>query len=103
MKKREVAFLGSVLLLLSAAAAVVLVGSGTSLAQTGSSVDVVMMRCATGSDFGVKAYEGSPAAPAKRSGKCPETLSLLLQDGFEIESVGYFDHDDRFITYTLIR
>ena len=52
--------------------------------------------------LGIKAYEGSPSAPTKKSGKCPETLALLLQDGFTIQSVGYFDQDDKFIAYTLI-
>ena len=100
--KKTVAITGAILLGISAIVALFGVWSPKTFAQA-SSVDVVLMRCATGSDFGIKAYEGSPSAPAKRSGRCPETLALLLADGFSIESIGYFDQDDKFIAYTLIR
>jgi hypothetical protein len=100
--KKSLTVAGTLLFVTWAVMLVVGNWSPKTFAQT-ASVDVVMMRCATGSDFGIKAYEGSPSAPAKRSGKCPETLSLLLHDGFKIESVGYFDQDDKFIAYTLIR
>jgi len=73
-------------------------------AQTPSGApDVVMLRCATGSDFEVKAYEGSTNAPSKKTNSCPENVSLLIGAGFSIESVGYFDQDDKFIAYTMIR
>jgi hypothetical protein len=67
-------------------------------------LDVIMMRCAASStSFEVSAYRGSTAAPDKKSDNCPEELSLLMKDGFEIDGVGYFDQDSDFIVYTLKR
>jgi hypothetical protein len=67
-------------------------------------VDVVMLRCGTGgATFSVQAYQGSPAAPSKKSDSCPETLSLLRRDGFTLSTVGYNDEDGDFVVFTLMR
>ena len=63
-----------------------------------------MIRCAAGGGrFGVQAYKGSTTAPAKKADNCPETISLLIKDGFEVHSVGYFDEEKDFMVYTLMR
>lgn len=67
-------------------------------------VEVVMVRCTpVVGRFAVTAYQGSTTAPAQRSDSCPETLSLLVGDGFEVQEVGYFDVDDDYVVYTLAR
>jgi hypothetical protein len=102
--KKTIAIAGMFLLGAVVMGALSIVWLPNSVAQEPlAQVDVVMMRCATGSDFSVKAYEGSTNAPAKKTGKCPETVSQLMREGFSIESVGYFDDTDKFIAYTLIR
>jgi len=64
--------------------------------------DFVMIRCGTGSQFPVTAYQGSAAAPSKRSASCPQVLSDLKKDGFSIRDVGYSLEVDVAI-YTLMR
>ena len=76
---------------------------GAAAQEAGGQIDVVMLRCATGSDFAIKAFRGSTNAPTKKTNSCPENVALLIQQGFSIESVGYFDDGDNFIAYTLIR
>ena len=66
--------------------------------------DVIMLRCSIdGSDFRVTAYEGSPAAPVKKSNQCPEELSLLLKERFVIRDVIRSDFEKKFVVYTLVR
>lgn len=64
--------------------------------------EVILLRCKTGADFAVVAYQGSASAPSKKSNSCPETLSLLLKDGFVIHDVGH-SVDVDFVVYTLMR
>ena len=65
--------------------------------------DVILLRCETAKEFKVTAFEGSPAAPARRSDSCPEALSLLLKGGFEIRHVAHADTDAHYLVYTLLR
>ena len=93
------------LFLLAGGAAVGLFqGAGAQSPDHVATNDVVMIRCdANEKTFVVRAYGGSQAAPAKKSDSCPQALSLLKKDGFVVESVGYFDEDDDYIVYTLVR
>jgi hypothetical protein len=66
--------------------------------------DVILVRCSTdGLKFTTTAYQGSTAAPGRRSESCPETLSLLLKDGFSIFHVAHSDIDADYLVYTLLR
>jgi hypothetical protein len=78
--------------------------TGRTAAQTvaADAPDVVMIRCGTGSQFPVTSYQGSAAAPSKRSATCPQVLSDLKKDGFSIRDVGYSLEVDVAI-YTLMR
>jgi hypothetical protein len=64
--------------------------------------DFVMIRCGTGPQFPVKGYQGSAAAPSKRSASCPQVLSDLKKDGFSIRDVGYSLEVDM-VVFTLMR
>ncbi len=84
--------------------------SWSSLAQGEQSAkvtrgDVVMIRCDTSSpDLRVSAYQGSAAAPAKHSGSCAESISLLLKDGFSIRDMGrYSDQTMGYMVITLMK
>jgi hypothetical protein len=68
--------------------------------------DVVLVRCDTagGADLLITAYQGSTTAPAKKSSSCPESLSLLIKDGFAIRDIGHYDHEKAgFVVFTLLR
>jgi hypothetical protein len=66
--------------------------------------DVILVRCSTsGMNFTTTAYQGSAAAPSRRSESCPETLSILLRDGFTIFHVAHSDIDADYLVYTLLR
>ncbi len=74
------------------------------MAGESSRFEVVLMRCKSSATFGVKAYQGSPGTPVKKSGDCAENLSLLMRDGFKIDDIGHYDLvEDGFVVYTLIR
>lgn len=66
--------------------------------------DVILVRCSTGGmNFTTTAYQGSAATPSRRSESCPETLSILLKDGFSIFHVAHSDIDADYLVYTLLR
>lgn len=65
--------------------------------------DVVMVRCAIGGEFPVVGYQGSPAAPSRRTGSCPASLALLAKDGFRILETARFDQDGDFLVFVLAR
>ena len=68
-----------------------------------SGADVVMMRCESRSQgFFVTSYQGSTAAPSKKTDNCPQTLSDLQGDGFTIRHIGYSQEAD-FYVFTLAR
>jgi hypothetical protein len=77
---------------------------GTPQARKSPDYEVVLMRCKSSAEFGIKAYQGSPGTPVKKSGKCAENLSLLLRDGFKIHDIGHYDLvENGFVVYTLVR
>lgn len=110
MKKSRLVALAGVLLV-GLALAVGAVISRASLAQTESATlraakgDVVLIRCETSAaDLHVSAYQGSTAAPPKKSSGCAESVSLLLKDGFAIRDMGrYTDETKGYMVITLIR
>lgn len=65
--------------------------------------DVVMLRCAVHAEFPVQGYQGSPAAPSRRTGSCPASLALLAKDGFRILETARFDQDGDFLVFVLAR
>jgi hypothetical protein len=67
--------------------------------------EIIMMRCKVGgSAFAVAAYKGSSGTPGRQPGSCPDNLSLLMKDGFEIRDIGHYDDvDSVFVLYTLVR
>jgi len=66
--------------------------------------EVIMMRCEPGPDgFQVTTYSHSMSAPARKGDNCPEVLSLLNRDGFEVLNVSRFDMDEDYLVYTLAR
>ena len=79
--------------------------SGATQSKNESKItDVVMVRCALDSSFSVMAYQGSPAAPARKSDNCPEQLSILSKEGFTLVDTGYFDaKDQQWVVHTLSR
>ncbi|MDX1388452.1 MAG: hypothetical protein R3344_04650 [Acidobacteriota bacterium] len=93
----------AVLAMTVAVVAIVSVWAGRTAAQdVGTAPDFVMIRCGTGTQFAVTAYQGSAAAPSKRSATCPQVLSDLTKDGFMIHDVGYSLEADVAV-YTLTR
>ena len=91
------------LCVLVATMGVVTLSNGAAPKASGTSAEVIMLRCDTDANFTVKAYLGSTKAPAKRSDSCPETLSLLMRGGFHVLNVSHSDHDADFVVYTLLR
>jgi hypothetical protein len=67
--------------------------------------DVVIMRCSVvASELPVTAYQGSPAAPAKKSTNCAENLSSLMKEGFAIRDVGHYDDEKLgIVVFTMLR
>jgi hypothetical protein len=66
--------------------------------------DVVLIRCSTeGLHFTTTAYQGSTVAPDKRAENCPETISLLLKEGFTIFHTAHSDVDSDYLVYTMLR
>lgn len=70
-----------------------------------SKSEIIMMRCKVGgSAFAIAAYKGSSGTPGQQPGSCPDNLSLLMKDGFEIRDIGHYDDVDTvFVLYTLVR
>lgn len=71
-------------------------------AAKASGHDVIMFKCKTDGEFGISAFQGSANAPAKRSSNCPETLSLLMKDGFAIRDIG-LSTDADLVVFTVVR
>ena len=92
-------------------AAVHTLGSGSAFGQAeapkdrSSRGDVVIMRCSVvAPELSITAYQGSPAAPAKRSTSCSENLAALVKDGFAIRDVGHYDDEKMgFMVFTMFR
>ncbi len=93
----------AVLVMTVAVITIVSIWAGQTAAQdAGAAPDFVMIRCGTGSQFAVTAYQGSAAAPSKRSATCPQVLADLKKDGFSIRDAGYSLEADVAV-YTLMR
>jgi hypothetical protein len=79
-------------------------GQHTAAASPQRKGDIVMVRCdSAGASFNVTGFLGSTAAPPKKSKSCPETLALLMRDGFSVEDSGHYDLKTSFVLYTLVR
>jgi hypothetical protein len=79
-------------------------GQQTAAASPQRKGDIVMVRCdSAGASFNVTGFLGSTAAPSKKSKSCPETLALLMKDGFSVEDIGHYDLKTSFVLYTLVR
>ena len=66
--------------------------------------EVIMMRCDPGPyGFEVTTFSHSMSAPSRKADNCPEVLSLLNRDGFQVRNLSRFDGDGGYLVYSLVR